>query len=118
MVHVPQRLVVADLLQHRDVRRGLADVLREQQHAAVVPVEARRAGEEPGGGHGVPGVVRDDAQTTAQRGLLGEAVQRGEEGELAQVVLVRPGGHEGVMEEIVVLLAVERDGHVVDEEAV
>lgn len=48
-------------------------------------------------------------------GLARQSVDRGDEVHVAQVVLVGGGGHEGVMEEEVVVRAVPRYRHVVHE---
>mgnify|MGYP003262528443 CR=1 FL=1 len=59
---VAQRLVVSDLLKHRDVGIGLPDVASHQLHPLVIPLEASLSRYEPGCRHGVPGVVRDDPE--------------------------------------------------------
>lgn len=59
---VAQRLVVSDLLKHRNVRIGLSDIAGHQLHPLVVPLETRFSCYEPGRWHGVPGVVGDDSK--------------------------------------------------------
>lgn len=50
--------------------------------------------------------------------LLRQTIDVGEEGNGAEIVGVRSGGNEGVMEEVEVIAAVARDCHVVEEKTV
>lgn len=50
--------------------------------------------------------------------LLRQTVDVGGEGDGAEIVGVRSGGNEGVMEEVEVITAVARDCHVVEKETV
>ena len=61
---IAQGLVVPNLLEHDNVRRLLAQILRHQPHALGVPLEPRGSGDKPGRRHRVPRIVGNYAQST------------------------------------------------------
>lgn len=90
---IAERFVVPDLLQNDDIRVCCADIRGHQLHSLVEPVETRISGDEPGCGHGVPGVVGNDSKARMlhreanegeyERHHSGESRDGGNEGDIA-----------------------------------
>ena len=115
---VAQRLVVSDLLKHRNVRIGLSDIAGHQLHPLVVPLETRFSCYEPGRWHGVPGVVGDDSKLRMQHRLSRETRDRRHEIDVPDVASNAVSGDKTVVEEVEVASTISGDGHVVVEKQI